>query len=66
MSEPNILALQAIKEQDLRFVASVVSQYMSLLMETGMNDFLATQLASNLQRQLISEIGGITHATGVD
>ena len=60
------LMLQAIQEQDLRFVASVVSRYMTFLMEAGMSDFLATQLASNLQRQLISEIGGITHAAGAD
>ena len=66
MNVPDTLALRAIKEQDLRFVASVVSQYMSFLMENGMSDFLATQLATALQRQLISEIGGITHATGVD
>ena len=66
MSEPNILALQAIKEGDLRFVASVVSQYMHLLLETGLDDFLATQLATALQRQLISEIGGITNAAGID
>ena len=66
MNVPDTLALRAIKEQDLRFVASVVSQYMSFLMENGMSDFLATQLATALQRQLISEIVGITHATGVD
>jgi hypothetical protein len=66
VSAPKALALQAIQESDLRFVASVVSQYLAFLMESGLSDFLATQLASNLQRQLISEIGGITHATGVD